>query len=433
MHTPEQHLRDLVRHSGPLTFARFMEVALFAPETGYYASASHLQDHGDYFTSPAAHPLFGTLLAIQLQQMWQLLDRPSPFTVVELGAGSGLLASQIAAPQPAVSREFASALRYVTVDRFAPPAAGGKEGRADVSHVVSAGVPLRRLVGCILSNELLDAFPVHRFQVQDGRIREVFVTLAGEEFAEVLDEPSTPRIAQRVTAAAHDLPEGFRGEVRLGLEPWVADAARALQRGFLLTVDYGDTARGLYSADRAAGTVQCYYRHTVSANPYTRVGRQDITAHVDFSALMEAGVEHGLDTFGYTTQREFLANLGAGAFLQALDRMARAPGPDAPRLPQAVYLANRMAIQELLRPEGLGGFRVLAQGRSTGAPELWGFHPGNPMTRALERQTAPLDVPLLTRRHTPLLEGRYPHQAWDPAELWPWADDDTPPTGPSSG
>ncbi len=431
MHTPEQHLRDLARHSGPLTFARFMEVALFAPETGYYASVSHLQDHGDYFTSPAAHPLFGTLLAIQLQQMWQLLDRPSPFTVVELGAGSGLLASQIAAPQPAVSREFASALRYVTVDRFAPPAVGGEEGRADVSSLVSAGVPLRRLVGCILSNELLDAFPVHRFQVQDGRIREVFVTLVGEEFAEVLDEPSTPRIAQRVTAAAHDLPEGFRGEVRLGLEPWVADAARALQRGFVLTVDYGDTARGLYSAARAAGTVQCYYRHTVSANPYTRVGRQDITAHVDFSALMEAGVEHGLDTLGYTTQREFLANLGAGAFLQALDRMARAPGPDAPRLPQAVYLANRMAIQELLRPEGLGGFRVLAQGRSAGAPELWGFHPGNPMLRALERQTATLDVPLLTRRHTPLLEGRYPHQAWDPAELWPWADDDTPPTGPS--
>ena len=217
----------------------------------------------------------------------------------------------------------------------------------------------------------------------------------------------------------------------MGLEPWVADAARALQRGFVLTVDYGDTARGLYSAARAAGTVQCYYRHTVSANPYTRVGRQDITAHVDFSALMEAGVEHGLDTLGYTTQREFLANLGAGDFLQALDRMARAPGPDAPRLPQAVYLANRMAIQELLRPEGLGGFRVLAQGRSAGAPELWGFHPGNPMLRALERQTATLDVPLLTRRHTPLLEGRYPHQAWDPAELWPWADDDTPPTGPS--
>jgi SAM-dependent MidA family methyltransferase len=279
------------------------------------------------------------------------------------------------------------------------------------------------VVGCVLSNELLDAFPVHRFQVHDGSIREVFVTLEGDGFAETLDEPSTPEIARRVDEAVEaPLPEGFRGEVCLLIDPWVGQVAAALQRGFVLTVDYGDTAQCLYSLRRSRGTLQCYYRHTVSADPYVRVGRQDITAHVDFGAVMEAGRRCGLADIGYTSQGEFLANLGAHAFTQALEHQARQGA-----LPQRAVLANRMAMTELLRPKGLGGFRVLAQGKGVGSPRLWGFDPDNPKRRDLEKRATTLEAPLLSDAETPLLEGRYPHQAWDPGALWPWAEEGSQP------
>lgn len=419
MHPTEQRLRELILQHGPITFARFMELALFSPEGGYYTTPRHLDARGDYFTSPAAHPLFGVLLGIQLQQMWELLEKPNPFTVVELGAGSGLLGRELVRPRPFLDPDFSSALRYIAVERFAPPVlASAEPAWRGLQPLVAQGIPLQGVEGCILSNELLDSFPVHRFEVRHGRIQELFVTLQDGRFAELLAEPSTPEIAQRVQGAARrSLPEGFRGEVCLALEPWMAEAARALRRGFVLTVDYGDTAEGLYRPQRSRGTLQCYYQHTLSANPYVRVARQDITAHVDFSFLMDAGQRHGLATLGYTTQRELLTNLGAQAFLQALDRVARSPSHQ--RMSQGIYLANRMPMQELLRPEGLGGFCVLAQGRGVEPTPLWGFQSHNPWLRTLLEQTAALEVPLLTAEHTPLLEGRYPHQAFDPEPLTP--------------
>ena len=132
----EDRLRALIRQQGPITFAHFMQEALFASGGGYYSSPRHLEGHGDYFTSPAAHPLFGTILAIQLQQMWELLDEPVTFTVVELGAGSGMLASQITSPQTTVASAFTSALRYVAVDRFAPPGELVRVATADGVGVV---------------------------------------------------------------------------------------------------------------------------------------------------------------------------------------------------------------------------------------------------------------------------------------------------------
>ena len=419
MQPAEAHLRALIHQQGPITFAQFMQEALFASGSGYYSSPRHLEQHGDYFTSPAAHPLFGTVLSIQLQQMWEILEEPSTFTVVELGAGAGQLAAQVTSNHSTLAPAFTSALRYVAVDRFTPTGLATAHVAGRPQAVVAEAIPVRGVVGCVLSNELLDAFPVHRFQVHGGRVHEAFVTLDGDGFAETLAEPSTPELSRRVDEAVEaPLPEGFRGEVCLLVEPWVRQVAAALLRGFVLTVDYGDTARDLYSLRRSTGTLQCYYRHTVSADPYVRVGRQDITAHVDFSAVMEAGRRHGLHEVGYTSQGEFLTNLGAQAFAEALEHRARHAA-----LPQPAVLANRMAMTELLRPEGLGGFRVLAQEKGVGSPPLWGFEPNNQKRRELEECAASLEVPLLSDAHTPLLEGRYPHQAWDPGSLWPWPEE----------
>jgi SAM-dependent MidA family methyltransferase len=445
MHPAEQHVWELVHRQGRISFARFMETALFSPRGGYYTSPKHLEDRGDYFTSPAAHPLFGALLAIQLEQMWELLDRPPRFTVVEPGAGSGQLGRDIVHFSAALTPGFASALRYVALDRFAPsPAAQG----ASAQPLVSAGIPLRGLVGCILSNELVDSFPVHRFQVQEGRVRELFVTLQDSQLAETLDEPSTPELARRLGPFVDSLPDGFRGEVNLALEPWMAEAAGALERGFVLTVDYGGVAEELYAPRRRRGTIQCYYRHTVSDDPYLRVGRQDITAHVDFTALEAAGRRHGLATLGFTGQAEFLITLGALAFQDALARRAHGEGEDGQRargsgggehkrgtsggrgeykkLGQSVYMTNRMGMEELLRPQGLGGFRVLAQGRGVGSSRLWGFWPDNPRRQELLERISGMEPPLRGPEHAPLLEGRYPHQALAGEVLGPW---DTPPGG----
>lgn len=453
MHPVEARIRETIRRHGPIPFSRFMELSLFSPLGGYYATAEAVGARGDYYTSPTAHPLFGRLLATQIEQMWALLGRPDPFTVVEAGAGTGLLARDIVAGCVALDPRLARALRYVALDRVRPP--GGDLLPAGASRLVAQGLPLRGIVGCVLSNELFDCFPVHRFQVQGGRPMEVYVGLVEDELGEVLDEPSDPEVARRVRAATGDgLPEGYRGEVCLGLDPWAAEVAGALDRGFVISVDYGGAAEELYAPHRARGTLRCYYRHTVSGNPYVRVGRQDITAHVDFSELGHAGERHGLTTLGYGTQHDFLRNLGADSFFEALARRARrganeAPGrgtgessldarvpggratrpehdqggqpPPAPerrRMTQGEYQANRMAMAGLLDPQGLGGFRVLIQGKGIGEPTLWGFDPDNSHRHSLAERLDALEAPVRSETHTPLMEGRYPHAAFEAD--WGW-------------
>ena len=421
MNAVESRVRRAIQREGAITFARYMEMALFSPGQGYYTSRQSVGASGDFYTSPSAHPLFGALIALQMEQMWGLLGRPAAFWTVEPGAAGGLLARAVQEQAQHLDAGFARALRYAALD--VGPASNVDAG---VRTVTARGLSLRGVVGCILSNELLDSFPVHRFQVEDGRVREVYVTLRDGAFAETLGEPSTPRLAERVPDA---LPDGFRGEVNLELEAWTEAVARALDSGFVLTVDYGDTARGLYAAPRAGGTLRCAYRHAPAASPYDRMGEQDITAHVDFTALADAGKRRGLAALGYTTQARFLEALGARNFLRALAARSRSDG-----MPQREYLANRMAMLDLLRPEGLGGFRVFAQGVGVGSPSLQGFHPSDAWSRALDARMARWPLPLATAQHVPLLEGRYPHASFDAEALWPWAaasGDVDPVTSPS--
>ena len=403
----ERVVRKAIQRDGAITFARYMETALYSSEGGYYTSKESVGAHGDFYTSPSAHPLFGALIALQMEQMWDLLGRPAAFWAVEAGAGGGLLARAVSDYAQRLDADFARALRYAALDLRAAPA-----DDTGVRPVRARGLPLRGVVGCILSNELLDSFPVHRFQVECGRVREVYVTIQDGALAETLGEPSTPRLAERLPDA---LPDGFRGEVNMEMEGWTQAVAGALERGFVLTVDYGDTASGLYAAPRAAGTLRCAYRHVPIDDPYARIGEQDITAHVDFTALATAGERRGLATLGYTTQTAFLENLGARSFLRALAARSRTGG-----MSQREYLANRMGMLDLLRLEGLGGFRVLAQGVGVGAPSLQGFHPSDAWSRGLEERIARRPVPTITSQHVSLLEGRYPHAAFDADALWPW-------------
>jgi SAM-dependent MidA family methyltransferase len=262
-------------------------------------------------------------------------------------------------------------------------------------------------VGCVLSNELVDAFPVHRFQVQGGALREVFVTLRDGRFVEELGEPSSARLGERLESirqAAPGVGEGWRGEVCLAAEGWVGEVARSLKRGVVLTVDYGDITERLYAPERRGGTLQCYFRHTVSGSPYVRVGRQDITAHVDFRSLAALGEGAGLKTLGYATQGQFLRNLGADLFVQVLREAGR-------ELSQESVAPDRMGMLELVRPEGFGNFKVLAQSKGLDDATLSGFQVENAVRERVRTLGRALPLPLLSREHAPLLAGRYPHAA----------------------
>ena len=379
----EETIREEIRREGRVTFARFMDLALYSP--GGYYPAVRAQPGGrlkDFVTSPATHPAFGWLLALQLNEVWEHMERPDPFWVVELGAGDGLLCRDILTCANQLGLPCLPSLRYAVTDTT-QPVGQLESGFKQAWRVVTDGIPLQGFTGCILSNELLDALPVHRFAIRDGQPLEAYVALSGETFVETLDEPSSRSLAKRLESIAYGQPDGFRGEVCLELDPWLGDVARSLGRGIVLTIDYGETSEQLYSAGK--GMLRCYYRHTVSGNPYVRVGRQDITSHVDFGRLLAMGEQLGLGTLGYTTQREFLRNLGAEVLLEKLGS-AKANA------------TNRVALQELLKNRGLGDFKVLAQGKQF-AGNLLGLSVDNSSARgvhALLQKSAP---PLLTPQH----------------------------------
>ena len=428
----EAEIKNRIRRHGRITFAEFMEVALFWPHGGYYMGQSPVGAVGDYYTSPSVHPAFGALLAVQLLQMWQLLDCPRPFTVVEMGAGNGLLARDILDYSSHLASDFQRSLRYVCLDY--PAVAGIERGARSqqamsrvaaavpaigINSVVSAdlggekyGIPLSRVRGCILSNELLDAFPVHQVTVRQGRLEEVYVELQDQQLVETFGEPSRPELQARLERVGVELAEGQVAEINLGIDRWAREVASALEAGFVLTVDYGKTATRLYSAEeRPEGTLTTYYRHTQTDDPFRHVGGQDITAQVDFTAVVQAGRGQGLDFLGYTRQQEFLNNLGLRGWQRSLASLGLSPQETQ---------ANRAGIQDLVRSGGLGDFKVLVQGKEVGKPRLWGFQP----TAVQEGTSAVpegLPAPPLTKEHLPFLEGRYPRaeQEINLEKLWP--------------
>ena len=389
-HGVENELRSRIKAKGAITFAEFAQAALYWPTDGYYATQRPFGARGDFYTAPSAHPLFGVLLASQVQQMWRLAGAPSRYWVVELGAGEGRMAQDTLATAPTLDPGFAQAVEYVAVD-LQRPAAAAQDG---VHWLQSAAPPAKPFAGCVIANELLDAMPVHRVTMRDGSLAEVYVGLDEHgRFTEVVDEPSTPALVQRFETPGITLPEGYRTEVNLGLERWVEEVARSLNRGYLLVIDYGHEASALYDESRSRGTLRCYYQHTLNANPYQHVGRQDISVHVDFTSLMGLARAYGFDLAGYTTQAEFLSNLGLPHYRESIARRGD--------LASDVRRANLHAIDTLVGPDGLGAFKVLALTKGMPDTRLHGFTSGNPLLHSLERHAVDLQAPLLTADHLP--------------------------------
>jgi SAM-dependent MidA family methyltransferase len=374
-------LRDEIAGSGPITFARFMERALYEPGLGYYAGpATRPGRHGDFLTAPETHPVFGWAVARQLDEIWQVLDRPDPFVVREYGAGSGALAQGILDGLRRERSPLIDAVAYEPMEIDAERVAAIRSRLEDAGHgraVAPASAPAAA-VGVVLANEVLDALPVHRVVVSGGRLREILVDWRDGRFVEAVADPTTPRIGERLRDEGIALDEGQQAEVSLALDDWIAAVAAELPRGVALLIDYGHPAAELYDAKRRRGTLLAYLRHRAHDDVLANVGRQDLTAHVDLTAVERAAERHGLRKLGLTTQAEFLVALGLGDMLESIQRNPATSVED--------YLVLRSSVVRLLDPSATGKFAVMAIGRDVpdGTP-LRGFsfrlaHRAGPLT-----------------------------------------------------
>lgn len=369
-----KELRELIRaeiqRGGPMTFARFMERALYEPGLGYYRSPDARPGRGgDFLTAPEADPIFGAALARQLAEIWRRLGEPHRFTIREPGAGIGTLA--IAALRGLAASE-ADLLPLV---RWQPADVEGARHETFAAALAEAGFgdAIDRddgtaITGAIVANEVLDALPVHRLIGRGGGPRELMVGLGPDgALAEIEAAPSDERLLRRLAAHGIALADGQRAEVCLGLDAWMGAEAARLERGALIAIDYGYPAAELYDPiRRAGGTLRAYVRHRVHDDPFRHVGRQDLTAHVDVTAVERAATTAGLDHLGTTTQAEFLTGLGIGELLVALQ--------SDPLTTMASYLGARSAVMRMLDPGAMGRFRVMVFGRGLEAhPPLAGL------------------------------------------------------------
>jgi len=396
----EAVIRRAIEIDGPITFRRYMEMALYGTPDGYYGSGQErIGTQGDFLTSPQIHPAFGALVARQLEQLWLAMARPDPFTVVEMGAGTASLARDILNYSANWSPAFHQALAYTIVERSttaeerqraAIGALGAIASRVKWRLSPQLDLPEGSLVGCLLSNELLDAFPVHRVRTVGGQLHELYVGLKDGNLVDVPGPLSDPTIQRYFDRLGTLPPEGCTGEVNLDALEWVRAGAQLLARGAAITFDYGYPAPELYSARHRDGTLLCFYRHTLNGDPYARIGRQDITAHVDFSSISSEGEEWDLHLVGLTTQRKFLLAMGADGYLRNLGSAG---------LRRRDREANAVAIEALLQPEGLGRIGVMIQQKGVDVFSPAGLSPTGLRPGDLGRDLSIEMSPLLTSRH----------------------------------
>ena len=357
---------DITHSGGWISFARFMNLALYAPGQGYYSGGAHkFGPAGDFITAPEISPLFARALAAQVEQIMAL----SAPQIIEVGAGAGSLAADLllelerrgTLPTSYAILELSGELRERQRQRIA----------RDAAHLLDRVIWLDRLPqhfdGLVLANELLDALPVHLVQWQESAILERGVAWENGQFI-WHDRPAQGRLLDRAQALADEFALSFAylSEIGLAASDWTAAWGSILGCGALLLIDYGFPRHEFYCPQRSSGTLMCHYRHHAHPDPFMLPGLQDITAHVDFTAIIENGFDAGLELYGYTTQGVFLMNCGLPEIL------ARIPADDSAR-----YLPQVQAVQQLASPVEMGErFKVMALGKGI-EEALLGFVEGD--------------------------------------------------------
>lgn len=358
-----EHIASLIDASGgQISFAEFMQQALYAPGLGYYSAGSHkLGEQGDFTTAPELSPLFSRCVARQCAPVLQQLPHAD---VLEVGAGSGVMAADILAeleqlkalPHAYFILELSAELRERQQQTI----------KLNVPHLYECvrwldALPESGFRGVVLGNELLDAMPVQRFVIEQGSVNEVMVaTGENDEFTwsyAPADDALTAAVKQLEQQRGEAFADGYSSEINLAAQAWITSVAGMLQQGLVLLIDYGFPAHEFYHAQRGMGTLMCHYRHRAHGDPFKYIGLQDITAHVDFTAMAEASDEAGLDVAGFTTQAHFLLGLGIEQLVTEAEDTIKAA----------------QQIKQLVLPSEMGElFKVIAFSRGLDKP-LAGF------------------------------------------------------------
>jgi SAM-dependent MidA family methyltransferase len=346
-------IEAILADRGPVSFRDFMELALYHREHGYYGSGrAALGRQGDYFTNVSVGPLFGRLLAWQFAEMWRLAGSPAAFTIIEQGANDGAFAADVLTWLREHQPQFHNHLHYQIIEPLPVLEARQREHLHDFAGKVTwhdSLEKLPRITGVFFSNELVDAFPVHLVRYRGDQWHELWVTPDLEWEERPLPENLAAQIA--------DLPriENYTTEINLAAIDWAAKIAAKLDRGWIVTVDYGYPRDIYYAPERHTGTLLCYAGHTRSSDPLENPGAWDITAHVDFTTLAPAFLNApGIELTGFTDQHHFLAGIAA----QAIPEGTTDPAILRP-------------LKTLLHPEMLGRtFQVLTLSRGVPSTPL---------------------------------------------------------------
>jgi SAM-dependent MidA family methyltransferase len=365
-------LAEEIRKRGPITFADYMGACLYHPLYGYYAKTDQ-QPRRDFFTNADVNPLFGRLLTRQFEEMWDALGRPDPFWLVEAGAGTGVLAKAILDFAADSFSDFCASLRYVAVETSGARRAAQVQAQRLDPHirqgrfVSSAELPEEMPQGCIFSNELHDALPVHRVVQERDRLKELHVAVRDGQLCDRPGPLSSPPIEEYFAAQGIALRDGQQAEAGLAASDWIREAGKRLHRGFVLTIDYGREAHELYDERHMRGTLLAYERHRASEDFFRAPGDQDLTAHVNFTALFLWGAKSGLVRTGLATQSHFLLAIARDSNFADIEVAGATENENRRR---------RLLFKTLINPEGMGEtFQVVIQHKGIEAPSLAGLKP----------------------------------------------------------
>lgn len=370
MSTGSNRLTEIIRNEisakgGRITFARFMELALYHPEHGYYTSPDFtLGKLGDFTTAPEISPLFTQCLAKQCEQILSSLPQSN---ILELGAGTGRLAADLLKalekskhlPQRYFIYEISQTLRQKQKSLLTAEC-------PDLAHRVAWLEQLpTNFDGVIIANEVLDALPVHRFRCQNNQIDECFVAWSNDQFIWTYSKPSSTQLNDKIQHIRDNyiVTENYESEINLSLENYVAEISNCLSNGVILFIDYGYGQREYYHPQRNKGSLTCFYKHQRHDNPLLHPGAQDITAHVDFTAVVETATEHGCEFLGFTTQASFLLDCGLIEIAQTTEQS----------LSEVEAFQLHQAIKTLTLPTEMGELiKVMALGKNS-TLDLLGF------------------------------------------------------------
>ena len=325
-----------------------MESSLYDEKFGYYTSKEPNKKFGytnDYFTSPHAHPAFGLLIAIFLENIHVLMGNKDNFTVIEQGSGDGILARDVIEFSIMINKTFGKSLDYLAVDKT-PECNTFQDIKtyAAISHIKA---------DVYLSNELLDSIPVHRFITRTSQLKEIFVDVKDGKLVQKEGPVSDTEIFRRVKPFVSHLPDGYIGEVCVEYKKWAREVRNLVESGVVISIDYGHSIEKLYTPERRDGLLRCYNGHNMNQNPYFNPGSQDITSHVDFSSLNEALESVGFIKIANYSQKTFLEQLGIHNFAKDVIKKYKNNHINVKSLQE-----NLEGISTLVEANGLGSFQI---------------------------------------------------------------------------